>query len=250
MWILSVYKTSPPDNRLRTDFCQALLLALDIVEQRYPPAVLITTSGIPKFYSNGLDLEHGTYTPHFFTESLYAVWRRLLCYPMPTVALLNGHAFAGALMTAMYCDYRIMNPHKGYLCLNEVELGAPLRPPMTSIFREKMAPHVYRKTALEAHRFKALDALKEGVVDALGRLPETLSFIDELKLVSKAQSGMSGRSVYIELKREMYRQSLQLLESFGEEDGREFARIAAERRDREAGERRIREWEGKAKAKL
>ena len=33
---------------------------------------------------------------------------------MPTIALLNGHAFAGGLMLAMHHDYRIMNPSKGF----------------------------------------------------------------------------------------------------------------------------------------
>lgn len=115
---------------------------------------MITTSGITKFYSNGLNLDHASFTPGFFPESLYALWRRLLTYPMPTVALLNGHAFAGALMLAMMHDYRVMNPHRGYLCLNELELGVPLRPPMTSIFREKVSPQGYRKLVLEAARYK------------------------------------------------------------------------------------------------
>ena len=70
--------TSPSDNRLTTDFCQALLLALEIVESRHPPGVVVTTSGVQKFYSNGLDLEHATWTAGFFPESLYKLWRRLL----------------------------------------------------------------------------------------------------------------------------------------------------------------------------
>ena len=135
-------------------FCQAILLALDIIETRHEPGVVITTSGISKFYSNGLDLEHASFTPGFFPDSLYALWRRMLTFPMPTIALINGHAFAGALMLAMHHDYRIMNPHKGYLCLNEVELGVPLRPPMSSVFRQKVSPQTYRKLVLEAYRYK------------------------------------------------------------------------------------------------
>lgn len=34
---------------------------------------------------------------------------------MPTVALLNGHTFAGGLILAMHHDYRIQNPTKGFL---------------------------------------------------------------------------------------------------------------------------------------
>jgi hypothetical protein len=73
---------------------------------------------------------------------------------MPTVALLNGHTFAGGLMVAMMHDYRIMNPHRGYLCLNELELGMGLRPPMCSVFREKVGAGTFRKLILEAVRFK------------------------------------------------------------------------------------------------
>lgn len=135
-------------------FCQAIILALDIIDQKHEPGVVITTSGIAKFYSNGLDLEHANYTPGFWKESLYALWLRLITYPMPTVALVNGHAFAAGFMLAMMHDYRIMNPHKGYLCLNELELGVPLRPPMLSVFRQKNTSATLRKMILEVYRFK------------------------------------------------------------------------------------------------
>jgi hypothetical protein len=49
--------------------------------------------------------------------------------PLPDVAAI-GHlpnANDGSnLMMAMAHDYRIMNPHKGFLCLNELEFGAGL----------------------------------------------------------------------------------------------------------------------------
>jgi hypothetical protein len=70
--------TSPPDNRLLTPFCQTILLALDILEFSYPHGVVVTTSGIQKFYSNGLDLEHSTSTPGFFSNTLFALFKRLL----------------------------------------------------------------------------------------------------------------------------------------------------------------------------
>ncbi|PNS20281.1 Enoyl-CoA delta isomerase 1, peroxisomal [Sphaceloma murrayae] len=234
--------SAPPDNRLKSDFCQALILALDIIEFKYPHGVVITTSGIQKFYSNGLDLVHANYTPGFFTESLYALWRRLLIYPMPTIALINGHAFAGALMLAMHHDYRIMNPHKGYLCLNEVELGVPLRPPMSSIFRQKTTPTTYRTLVLEGRRFKSLDALKDGIVDALGGLDETLKYIDELQLVKKADKG-----VYGELKREMYRESLHYLENQHEEDVRTLQVTLSQGKEDAARKQRVQVWASKAK---
>lgn len=135
-------------------FCNAISLALDILQTSHPAGVVITTSGISKFYSNGLDLEHATSTPGFFSDVLYGLWHKLLTYPMPTVALLNGHAFAGGFMLAMMHDYRIMNPHRGFLCLNELALGVGLRPPMCSIFREKVKAATFRRMILEVVRFK------------------------------------------------------------------------------------------------
>jgi enoyl-CoA hydratase/carnithine racemase len=69
---------SPPDNRLTTPVCAAILQTLDIIETRLETGVVVTTSAIQKFYSNGLDLEHAMGTHGFFSDSLYAVFKRFL----------------------------------------------------------------------------------------------------------------------------------------------------------------------------
>ncbi|KXJ92716.1 ClpP/crotonase-like domain-containing protein [Microdochium bolleyi] len=220
--------TSPADNRLTNAFCQAVLAALDELEfarvdstddkgkqrqkPKYPPGVVVTTSGISKFYSNGLDLNMMLNTPGFNQDHLYPLWRRFLTYPMPTVALMNGHAFAGGAMLAMHHDYRVFSGSRGYLCLNELEFGAPLMPPMASIFREKLPPASFRKLVLEAHRFDAKQALEAGIVDKVGDLDAALELIKDLKLMGKAAPGAYGM-----LKQEMYRESLALLDARGKD---------------------------------
>ena len=69
---------SPPDNRMTPAFCDTFLLALDILDYRFPKGVVVTTSGIQKFYSNGLDYESAIKTKGFFGDVLYPLWRRLL----------------------------------------------------------------------------------------------------------------------------------------------------------------------------
>lgn len=222
--------TSPPDNRLTPIFIDALLLALDIIEHRYPKGVVVTTSGIVKFYSNGLDLDLVGKTEGFLENWLWRLFRRLLTYvilshsqfedtvqsciiskkdkkeiltrsryPMPTVCLLNGHAFAGGFMLAMYHDYRIMNPDRGFLCVNELEFGVPLQTPMMAIFREKLTPVTFRSVVLEAHRFGGRNALQAGIVDAVGGAEEALALIQTRKLQTKAATGIYGT-----MKEEMY----------------------------------------------
>lgn len=80
---------APPDNRLVTTFCQSFLIALDIIEFQYPPGVLITTSGIAKFYSNGLDLDHAGSTKGFWADTLYRLWARLLTCVIPLAVLVK-----------------------------------------------------------------------------------------------------------------------------------------------------------------
>lgn len=72
--------TSPKDNRLTPTFIDALILALDIVEHRYPKGVVVTTSGIAKFYSNGLDLDVALSHEGFLQDWLWRLFRRFLTY--------------------------------------------------------------------------------------------------------------------------------------------------------------------------
>ncbi|KAK0612849.1 ClpP/crotonase-like domain-containing protein [Bombardia bombarda] len=244
--------TCPPDNRLTPASCAAFLTALDILElspQLYPPGVVVTTSGIPKFYSNGLDLDLAFSIPSFLPHSLFALFRRFLTYPMPTVALLNGHAFAGGLMLAMHHDYRVMNPSKGFVCVNELEFGVPLKPAMSSIFRTKLPAATYRQLVLEAHRFGGAQAVEAGIADLVGGLEETVRFVEGRKLTGKAKSGIYGV-----LKAEMYRESVGLLGPGDHEREEErHRRLAVEDEERRrVGEERVEAWrrEGGKKAKL
>lgn len=242
--------SSPPDNRLTSPVCTALLRALDILEFAYPSGVVVTTSAIAKFYSNGLDLEHAVATENYWAGQLYKLWKRLLTYPMPTVALINGHAFAGGLMTSMHHDYRIFNPNRGFLCLNELEFGAPLKAAMSGIFRLKCSAGTYRSLVLEAKRFPGKEALEAGLVDVLGGMEELVKFVGERKLTEKGNSGVYGL-----LKQEMYRECVDLLtlEGFEASEARDQNMGKMDAKRVEEGKVWVKEWQeeqGKKKSKL
>ena len=231
---------SPPDNRLTTALCQALLRALDVVEfSGLPPGCVVTTSALAKFYSNGLDLAHAAARGDaYWAGSLWALYRRLLAYPMPTVAWVNGHAFAGGLMLAMHHDYRVMSPRRGFCCLNELEFGAPLKPPMSAIFRAKVPdPRVYRELVLEARRFGGVEAAAAGIVDAAGGWDEVLALVRDRGLTGKGKTGVYGL-----LKMEMYRGCLDLLDNHAreEEKDKRWFRDDDERKAR--GRREFEQW--------
>ncbi|OCK76033.1 ClpP/crotonase [Lepidopterella palustris CBS 459.81] len=203
--------SSPPDNRLTTAFINAFSLALDILQEKYPAGVLITTSSIPKFYSNGLDLPHFRDTVGFSEKTWFPFYQKLLTYHMPTIALINGHAFAGGLILAEFHDYRVQNPSRGFLCLNEIHIGMVIPPPLVAIFREKVSPNVFRTMVLEGKRFTAQEALKEGLIDALGGIEEAAGLVKSKALLEKVKTGIWGS-----MKEEMYRETLGMLRGFAE----------------------------------
>lgn len=48
---------------------------------------------------------------------------------VPTVAAINGHCFAGGMMLALCCDYRVMTDGKkrnAWMCMNEVRAPSTL----------------------------------------------------------------------------------------------------------------------------
>lgn len=147
-------------------------------------------------------------------------------------------------MTAMMHDYRIMNPHRGFLCLNELEFGAPLPAPMASIFRQKVSsPSTYRSIVLESKRFTALEALKEDIIDGVGGIDEVLVFSGEFRLVEKAKTGVYGR-----LKQEMWRETVDFLAT-AKADERRMAQYVTDQKTREEEEkRRVEEWEAQSKS--
>ncbi|CAD7067828.1 unnamed protein product, partial [Tilletia caries] len=125
LFILTMLGTETPDNRLTHAHLEAWLQALDHVEERWDAipdakkkegAALVSTARVDpsqKIWSNGLDLAAATSDEHFFDTHLLRVYERLLAFPIPTVASVGGHAFAGGFALAASHDYRVMNGNKG-----------------------------------------------------------------------------------------------------------------------------------------
>jgi enoyl-CoA hydratase len=106
--------------------------AFDRLEADHPDSPVVLT-GIDTRFSAGLDL--GEHFPLFARDrdevaAWFAEYRatnmRLFRYPRPTVAAVNGHAFAGGLITAAVCDYRVAARGGARFGLNEVPIGIPM----------------------------------------------------------------------------------------------------------------------------
>lgn len=124
-----------------------------------------------KFFSNGLDYENARDDPNFFPETFNPLLARLLLFPIPIVAAINGHCFAGGFILSLACDYRVMidgSKRNAWLCMNEIQFGAAWPLSFTAILNTKVnSSTLRRKIALEGHRFVPSEAHSLGIVDHL-----------------------------------------------------------------------------------
>ncbi len=131
------------ENRFNRAFLDAFHAALDEVERSSGPAALVTT-GEEKFYSNGLDLGwlsgDGSAQAGEFIHDFLRFFGRLVAFPVPTVAAMNGHAFAGGAMLALAHDFRVMRADRGFFCLPEVDIKLPFAAGMTALIKSRLSP--------------------------------------------------------------------------------------------------------------
>lgn len=175
---IAVVRMKLGENRFNPTTLDGLEAALDQVEAIEGPAALVLT-GDGKFFSNGLDLEWlGGADDEGRRQTLSRVYRlfaRLLEFPAPTVAAINGHVFAAGAMMALACDWRVMREDRGYFCLPEADIGLVFVPGMNDLITAKLSPSAARDTMLTGQRFGAGHCLELGVVDAVAVEDQVIS---------------------------------------------------------------------------
>ncbi|KAF9160677.1 hypothetical protein BGX21_011330 [Mortierella sp. AD011] len=160
------------ENRFTKEFCAAICSAFDYVAhtvdaEGLTEAALVSVGQSEKFYSNGLHMEKALGVPGFSHTIFMPMLHKILTFTIPTIACVNGHAFAGGMLMAMAHDYRVMRSDRGFMCMNEIDLPSPLPAGMSALLRYKLPHHIYRSVVLEAKRYPAKEALAGHIVDAI-----------------------------------------------------------------------------------
>lgn len=178
-----------PVNAQNRAFFADLHQAFDILEADHPDAPVVLT-GTGERFSAGLDL--GEHFPLFAGDpaavaSWFADYRatnvRLFTYPRPTVAAVNGHAFAGGLITAAVCDHRIVvDDEQARFGLNEVPIGIPMPAVYVRMLAYAWGEPVAARASLLGEIFTAQQARSHGMFHDLipaGKLLERAVAIAE-----------------------------------------------------------------------
>ncbi|KAH6909034.1 ClpP/crotonase-like domain-containing protein [Coprinopsis sp. MPI-PUGE-AT-0042] len=203
LWVIELHNGQ--DNRLTTTLINgAIKPALDEVERQWREKwraaqaakkqeegkgalMIVGRRDQDKFFSNGLDFANAVNDMNFFPVTFDPMLVRLLTFPIPTIAAINGHCYAGGMMLSLACDYRVMtdaSKRNAWLCMNEI--------------------------ALEGHRYSPVEALKDGILDAIvdGKTADILAAAEKIadRISTNASAGVWGL-----IKNHLYRDTLQAI---------------------------------------
>lgn len=209
---IAVLNLGDDENRFSPDWLDTVNTHLTAARSN---AQGLITTGSGKFYSNGLDLDwllaHGD-RAEWYVDQVHTLFNRILTFPLPTVAAINGHAFGAAAMLATAHDYRVMRNDRGYFCFPEVDINIPFTPGMAALIQAKLSPQTAVTSMTTGHRYGGAEALTSGIVDdtasesdlvdaavtrlspIIGKSPDTLGAIKTTMYTAVTAALQQGRN--------------------------------------------------------
>jgi enoyl-CoA hydratase/carnithine racemase len=182
---------------------------IDQVAAEPSPRALVTTA-TGKFWSNGLDLDwlgQNTDRVDDYVAQVHDLFAKFLGAPMPTIAAIQGHAFAAGAMLTLAHDWRVMRADRGFWCLPEADINIPFTPGMNALIQCKLTPATQASAMIGARRFGGDEAQEAGIVDATE--PEQLVVSQAVQLAA-AQAAKDGATLGT-IKSRMYARELEVL---------------------------------------
>jgi Delta3-Delta2-enoyl-CoA isomerase len=126
---------------------------------------------------------------------------------VPTVAAVQGHAFAAGAMLTLAHDRRVMRSDRGYWCLPEADIHIPFTPGMSALIQSKLNPATATEAMLTARRYGGDDAHAAGIVDATAAEGDVVS---QAVALAATQAGKDGATLGT-IKSRMYASQLAVL---------------------------------------
>ncbi|KAH9252947.1 hypothetical protein BASA81_009103 [Batrachochytrium salamandrivorans] len=166
--------TSVAEHRLNFLLMGELNAALDLALSN-PEVSSVVVTGQGKFFSNGMDLQFldaHLQQANAMQKQAELLLARLLGFPLPTVAAINGHFCAAGAMFGLAFDFRIMTTTRGLFFVPGVDIGLAYSPGMTSLLKSKLPVHMHVDMICFAKRYTAKDLLEEKLLFAVAPTAE------------------------------------------------------------------------------
>lgn len=203
------------ENRFNLPFLEDFLTILDTIEMKTDANSLVVTSAHEKIFCNGIDLDwllpfikkNDADTAKAFFYTMMKLFKRILLYPMPTIAAISGHVFAGgAIMTCAF-DFRFMRSDRGFFSFPEVDLGIPFLPGMLAIIKKAIPIYKFEEMQYSGKRATAEECEAHHIVMKACHMDDLMN---EALLFAKALK--KRREVIAEMKKRMYKGIVQIMD--------------------------------------
>ncbi len=204
------------ENRHNPLFVKSMLEILDEIEEDKSISAVVITSSDEKNWSQGIDLtwimgeiqagEHQTVKD--FLYGINAIFKRILLYPVPVIAGINGHAVANAAILACACDFRFMRSDRGFFFFPEIDINIPFLPGMIAIVKKSIPGYKFEEMVFTGKRYAASELEKYNIIHGMCENEEAL--MEET--VSFAKSFKKGRGIFGEMKKRMHREIIDIID--------------------------------------
>jgi len=203
------------ENRFNFTFFETFHQVLDDVEKETTASVLVVKSSDEKIWSNGIDLEwlgplvqkEGPEIAEKFNKALYRLLKRILVFPMTTIAAITGHAFAGGGIMSCAYDFRFMRSDRGWLCFPEVDINIPFTPFLNEIVKTAVPMYKIVQMQVTGERLTAADCVEHNIALKACHIDQLM---DEVLEFAKTQN--KGREILTTMKSRLFKDALRVYE--------------------------------------
>ncbi len=205
------------ENRQNLDFANSMNKALDEILEDAAVQALVLTSKDEKNFSQGVDvawlgerMNNKELQPiKDFLYGMQSVFKKLILYPVPTIAAINGHAFGNGAILSCACDFRFMRSDRGYFCFPEVNIGIMFFPGMNAFCKKAIPYYKFQEMQFTGNRYGGQELEEHKVVRkaCAGQeelMKESLAF---------AKTFQKKRGIFGEMKKRMYKDIIEIMDN-------------------------------------
>jgi len=208
---VAVVTMNSGENRFNFPFFEGFSKILDNIEHDTDASVLVVKSAHEKIWSNGIDLdwlgpavaEEGPELRDKFLAVMFGFMKRVLAYPMLTIAAITGHAFAGGAFLSFAHDFRFMRSDRGWICLPEVDIGIPLGPVFTAISKRAVPMYKFEEMQYTGKRLTAQECEEHHIIMKACHLDDLMN-----EVLAFAKPLRKDRGLIREMKLETHKELL------------------------------------------
>ncbi|THB78406.1 MAG: enoyl-CoA hydratase/isomerase family protein [Desulfobacteraceae bacterium] len=202
-------------NQMNKVFTESMNQCFDEVLEDSEIQAMVLTSTDEKNFSQGVDVQwvggklaaQENQEVIDFMYGMNAVFKRLLLFPVPAVAAINGHAYGNGAIMSCACDFRFMRKDRGFFCFPEVDVSIPFLPGMIGFVRKAVPEPQFNQMLLSGQRASAVELEAANVIvkacDKEALLPEAVAY-----------AGAFGkkRGIFSELKKRMHKELVRIID--------------------------------------